>query len=56
MYSHLVTHDSTSMAQHGLTAAIGREPVYSMWYDRWRETLAKGKHISGFGLSTLKLR
>ena len=35
-YSHLVTHDSTSAAQRGLTAAIRREPVYSAWYDRWR--------------------
>ena len=35
--SRLVTHDSTNVARARLTAVGGREPVYSRWYERWRQ-------------------
>jgi hypothetical protein len=34
--SRLVTHGSTKRAQTRLTSVIGREPVHSRWYERWR--------------------
>ena len=34
--SRLVTHGSTKRAQTRLTPVIGREPVHSRWYERWR--------------------
>ena len=33
-YSQAVTHPSTNLALPGLTAVIGREPVFSRWYGR----------------------
>ena len=33
-YSQAVTHPSTNLALPGLTAGIGREPVFSRWYGR----------------------
>ena len=35
--SRAVTHHSTNPARLRLTSVIGREPVHSQWYDRWRE-------------------
>ncbi len=40
-YSQAVTHPSTNPAQPGLTSVIGREPVYSRWYGRRRESSAE---------------
>ncbi|GBP70338.1 hypothetical protein EVAR_48265_1 [Eumeta japonica] len=34
--SQAVTHPSTDRARRCLTSVIGREPVYSAWYGRWR--------------------
>ena len=34
--SQAVTHPSTNRAQRYLTAVIGREPVFSTGYGRWR--------------------
>ncbi len=39
--SRLVTHDSTNPAQTRLTSVIGREPVHSRWYERWRKKKEK---------------
>lgn len=36
--SQAVTHPSTNRARRCLTSVIGREPVYSTWYGRWRES------------------
>ncbi len=36
--SRLVTHGSTKRAQTRLTSVIGREPVHSRWYERWRRS------------------
>jgi hypothetical protein len=35
--SRAVTHHSTNPARLRLTSVIGREPVHSQWYDRWRK-------------------
>ncbi|KAG8233045.1 hypothetical protein J437_LFUL004266 [Ladona fulva] len=35
--SEAVTHPSTIRALRCLTSVIGREPVFSSWYGRWRE-------------------
>ena len=43
-YSQAVTHPSTNLALPGLTAVIGREPVFSRWYGRRQET--KGKCLA----------
>ena len=40
--SQAVTHPSTNRARRCLTSVIGREPVLSTWYGRWRQT---AKHI-----------
>ena len=34
--SQAVTHPSTDRARRCLTSVIGREPVCSTWYGRWR--------------------
>ncbi|GBP48529.1 General transcription factor II-I repeat domain-containing protein 2 [Eumeta japonica] len=36
-----VTHPSTDRARRCLTSVIGREPVYSAWYGRWRTMVQK---------------
>ena len=36
--SQAVTHPSTNRARRYLTSVIGREPVLSTWYGRWRQT------------------
>ena len=37
--SQAVTHPSTNWARRCLTSVIGREPVLSTWYGRWRQTV-----------------
>ncbi|GBP23692.1 hypothetical protein EVAR_80309_1 [Eumeta japonica] len=34
--SQAVTHPSTDRARRCLTSVVGREPVDSAWYGRWR--------------------
>ena len=40
-YSQAVTHPSTNPARQSLTSVIGREPVFSLWYGRRQEIIAK---------------
>jgi hypothetical protein len=47
--SRAVTHHSTNQARLRLTSVIGREPVHSQWYDRWR----KLEHTLAFILSPI---
>ena len=47
--SRAVTHHSTNQARLRLTSVIGREPVHSQWYDRWR----KSTHTLAFILSPI---
>ena len=43
--SQAVTHPSTNRARRCLTSVIGREPVLSTWYGRWR---MKREHVMYF--------
>ena len=36
-HANAVTHPSTNRARRCLTSVIGREPVFSTWYGRWRK-------------------
>ncbi|GBP78809.1 hypothetical protein EVAR_65319_1 [Eumeta japonica] len=47
--SQAVTHPSTDRARRCLTSVIGREPVYSAWYGRWRHVMRTSVSPAGGG-------